>query len=176
MPDRTWTCSAALVLCTGVAALLSEHLQCAQPFVDDAHLLFAAVTSAVVSWLLLRGLRPGSDNTGEELYLHTRRVSRAIYTLMYLLALVRMAFYLLDRDRAISGLQRLDSPVRSLDDFQFYVACCVIPLWVVRAVVLSLPKRIERSAPASCDTERPAEEAVSSNPQLRGVLRGHGHS
>ena len=68
-------------------------------------------------------------------------MSRWVYIFMYVLALARMGFYLEESYQhcAACAVRHGLNTVRPLDDFQFYIACCVIPLWVVRAAVLNVP-------------------------------------
>ena len=91
---------------------------------------------------------------GCELYRFTRLVSRWVYILMYVLAMVRGGLYLFDANNIHlgHGSHHPVTPVRSLNDFQFYVACCIIPLWLVRAVVLTSPLKQRNGSPACCDS------------------------
>jgi hypothetical protein len=51
-----------------------------------------------------------------------------VYILMYGLALARVVLYLYESSQHF---------VRPMDDFQFYIACCVLPLWFARAAILT---------------------------------------
>jgi len=52
------------------------------------------------------------------------------------MATVRVGFYLLDSSEA-QGMHHLHQVVRPPDDFQTYLWSCLIPLWSIRAAVLS---------------------------------------
>jgi hypothetical protein len=74
-----------------------------------------------------------------ELYRYTRLVSRWVYILVYVLGIVRVSLYLFDVNHAQPGHSSHLPAVRSLADFQFYVFCSIIPLWAIRALVLTMP-------------------------------------
>ena len=62
-----------------------------------------------------------------------RLISRWVYILMYALAVARVGLYLYEENQLCTycGAATAVASARPLDDFQFYVACCVLPLWVV---------------------------------------------
>ena len=141
MRDHIYIWAAALALAVGVAALLCDHFQLSRATIFDMHALFGLVAAASISAVLLERARSPVDASGPDLYLYTRVVSRWVYILMYSLAVVRIGLYLLEADQSyISHIahHRIPPP-RPIDDFQFYVTCCVAPLWLVRALVLAIP-------------------------------------
>jgi cytochrome b561 len=119
--------AAGATLCVGVAALFCDFFEVPQPHIFNMHLLFGAAVSAVVTTCLLRARHALSQRPPQELYSYTRLVSRWTYILMYVLALVRVVLHLLQT-------------THSLDDFQIYVIYCIVPLWLVRALVLAFPE------------------------------------
>ena len=147
MRDRDWLWFAVVACGTGLAALSCDQLQHPGALPLEARTLFGIVASGVIALALFEKTRHPESITRQELYLWTRLVSRWVYIFMYVLALARIGFFL--------GESYLHYPVRPLDDFQFYIACCVIPLWVVRAAVLTIP--VLEGSPS----ERPIEAANS---------------
>src|SRR5690242_12875511 len=131
MHDRGFIWVAATVWLIGCAALLCEHFQPSSPLVIGMHALFAVGTCAAICLVLFAKAHALAGTSQPELYQIVRLVSRWVYILLYALAVVRMILYLYEAGPA----------VRSPDDFQFYVACVVLPLWLVRAVVLAVPFR-----------------------------------
>lgn len=153
MSDRDWIWVAVVAWATGLAALSCDHLQLPGTLGLDMRALFVIVTCGGIAVVLFDKARDPETATPHELYLWTRLVSRWVYILMYLLALARVGFYLEESYQhcATCGVQHALDAARPMDDFQFYVACCVIPLWLVRAVVLSVGIRTphrSRSLPA----------------------------
>jgi hypothetical protein len=141
MRDHIWTWIAALALATGVAALVCEHFQLPRATIFDMRALFGLAAAASITAVLVTRARAATPASESELYLYTRLVSRWVYILMYSLALVRIGLYILEADQSyISPIahHRIPAP-RPLDDFQFYVTCCIAPLWLVRALVLKIP-------------------------------------
>ena len=126
--DTIWFAAAAWVI--GLAALLCDHLQPARSIIVGMRALFAFAATGAIGLILITGARAAQRASQRELYLFTRLVSRWVYILMYSLALMRVGLYLYESSQHF---------VRPMDDFQFYVACCVIPLWLVRAVILAAP-------------------------------------
>jgi hypothetical protein len=120
-------CAAGLALCVGIVALIWDFLEIPQPRVFNLHLLFGATVASVVTAYLLHGRLAFAHRPPQELYSYTRLVSRWTYILMYVLALVRVVLHLLQ-------------PSHSLNDFQIYVIYCLVPLWLVRALVLAFPE------------------------------------
>lgn len=131
MRDRDWIWIAVLAGGTGLVALSCDHWQLPGSLPLEARTLFGIVVGGAISLVLFEKIRRPESITRRELYLWTRLVSRWVYIFMYVLALARIGFYLEE--------SYLLNTVRPLDDFQFYIACCVIPLWVIRAAVLTVP-------------------------------------
>jgi hypothetical protein len=112
----------------GLPALICDSIQPGHFLLTATHALFIIVTcSALCVALVPRALAASSSNR-TDLYLFSRSVSRWIYVAVYGLALVRLGLHLC-----------LPTQVRSLDDFQFYIAWSVVPLWVIRFAVLAMP-------------------------------------
>jgi hypothetical protein len=135
------------VLCLGVAALILDCLKVSQPRIFNMHLLFGVAVSALVTACLLHGRRSLVRRPPVELQSYARTVARWTYILLYVLALVRLGL----------ELGNAGSSVHSLDDFQIYVAYCVIPMWLVRALVLSLPAPVVNDSQSG---EKPPEQAA----------------
>ena len=143
------------VLCQGIVALIYDHLKISQPRIFNMHLLFGAAVAALVTACLLHGRRSLAHRPPVELHSYARRVARCTYILLYVLALVRLGLEL----NAGSGFH-------SLDDFQIYVAYCVIPMWLVRALVLSLPAV---NSPVTNDSQ--SGERLPESAALPAVIR-----
>jgi hypothetical protein len=139
MHDRILKPVAVLVSCVGIAALLGDYYQLPQPPVFNLHLLFGLTLATVVTVLLVGKARALAGTTGPELYLFTRLVSRCVYVLMYVLAAIRVGLFLVEHAQAAASPVTAHPVVRPLDDFQIYIAYCVIPLWLVRTLVLLIP-------------------------------------
>jgi hypothetical protein len=141
MRDRDWFAVAAVAWVIGLGALLCEHFQLPLPFILNARMLFALVTCCAIFAVLIEKARSLAGAPAHELCTWTRMISRWVYILMYCLALARLCLYLGDTYQhcAFCGVPHKTTTVRPLDDFQFYIACCVIPLWLARAVVLAVP-------------------------------------
>jgi hypothetical protein len=124
-----------------VVALLFDHLQLSRPLIISMHTLFGILTCAAICLALIPNARSLAEGPQAELYLFVRSVSRWVYILLYGLAIVRVSFNLYDATQhcALCGARSATGSVRSLDDFQFYIGCCIVPLWLVRAVVLTVP-------------------------------------
>jgi hypothetical protein len=135
----TWMRIATPVLCSGLAALLCDHLQVSPSLTETLHVLFGVIACTAIAAVLITGALDLPDPL--ELHRFTRLVSRWVYILVYVLATVRVGFYLLDSNQA-RGSHPLHQGVRSLDDFQTYLWSCLIPLWSIRAVVLSKRFRV----------------------------------
>jgi len=129
------------VLCLGVAALICDYLRVPQPRIFNLHLLFGAAVSALLTACLFHGRRSLARRPPAELHAYARIVARWTYILLYVLAWVRLGLELSETKLTPSGSPAggVGSRIHSLDDFQIYVAYCVIPLWLVRALVLCLP-------------------------------------
>jgi hypothetical protein len=142
MRDRDWIWIAVVAWGTGLAALSCDHWQLPGSLALEARTLFGIVTCGAISLVLFEKTRHPESITRHELYLWTRLVSRWVYIFMYVLALARIGFYLGESHLHCAtcvAQHPLNTTVRPLDDFQFYIACCVIPLWVIRAAVLTVP-------------------------------------
>lgn len=135
----TWIQIATPVLCSGLAALFCDHLQVSPSLTEAVHVLFGVITCTAIAAVLITGALDLPDHL--ELHRFTRLVSRWVYIFVYVLATLRVGFYLLDWNQA-QGARHLHQGVRPLDDFQTYLWSCLIPLWSIRAVVLSQRFRI----------------------------------
>ena len=158
---RDWLWIVAALWLTGMTALLCDHLQAPKALVVGVRALFGVATSCGIGLLLVRKAHALAGTSQGELYSFSRFVSRCVYILLYSLAITRVVFFLYEStsDRAL--------PVRPLEDFQIYVALCVVPLWVIRAVVLALP--FKRPAVTSRAHLPRANESpdVTPTPQIR---------
>lgn len=140
MRNRDWARVAAAVWCVGLCALLCDHSRPSLPLVIGVRALFVAATSGAICWALVDKASALAGTSQEELYSFSRFVSRWVYISMYALAIARFALYLYEQAQGTA------KPVRPMDDFQFYVATCIVSLWVIRGVVLALPFK-DLSAP-----------------------------
>lgn len=111
----------------GLAAILCDFFQCSEPLIIAARTLFAAATCTATCLALMPKDTAFAAAHPEQMLLLARLVSRWTYILLYALALVRIGLYLSEARASVS----------SLDDFQFYIVACVVPLWVIRAWVLA---------------------------------------
>jgi len=114
-------CLVASVWAVGLVGLLCEHFHMSALIIDSVRTLFAVGTTAATGLVLIANGGHHPDPCQ-----FTRWVTRWVYILMYALALVRV------------GLSFGETQVRPLDDFQFYVACCVLPLWAFRLLTPAL--------------------------------------
>ena len=105
----------------GLVGVLCEVFERSEPLILVARFLFATATCTT---LCLALIPKGAHRA--ELVVLARLISRGTYALLYSLALVRAGLHLW-------------TPARSLEDFQFYIAACAVPLWVIRAIVLGYP-------------------------------------
>lgn len=133
---------AALVLTLGVASVSADCLNLTQPAVFNLHLLFGFCLWLAVGGSLLRQRRNSEFGSAAGYYEYSRRLSRWVYILLYLLAGVRLAFHLseLMNYSAAHGNGASIAP-RSLDDFQIYIGYALVPLWVMRILVCYVPAR-----------------------------------
>ena len=122
--SATWT--------IGLAAILCDFFQCPEPLIIAARTLFVAATCAAIGLALTPKDRAFADAHPAQMRRLGRLVSRWTYILLYALALVRMGLYLCEAG----------APVRSLDDFQFYIVACVVPLWVIRSGLIMRARRV----------------------------------
>jgi len=132
---------AGAALTIGLAALLGDHFQPIRPVLIGLHALFAVAASGAIGLVLVSRAWLLEGASQPELYDFARLVSRWVYILMYILAIVRISLYLYESSEHCALCVATLQPVRPIDDFQFYVCCCVIPLWSIRAAVLAAPSR-----------------------------------
>jgi hypothetical protein len=128
-----WVASMAWII--GLAAVVCDRFEPAGSLlIVLMRTLFGVATCGAIGLVLIS---KAQELAGSELYLFTRLVSRWVYILMYALAAVRILFYLYDVSQQCNPCSGHHpwGPVRPLDDFQFYVAASVIPLWLIRAIV-----------------------------------------
>jgi hypothetical protein len=132
---------AATVWAVGLTALLCDHLEESRPVIVGMRALFGIATSTAISGLLTPAARILTDAPAIELHLFVRWVSRWVYVLLYLLAAARMGFYFYElwQSSTLSAARQVVTPVHPLDDFLFYIVCCVLPLWVARALAIGRP-------------------------------------
>lgn len=116
--------AASVTWALGLVAILCEVFERSEPLILVARFLFAAATCTTLCLALIPRDRAWAGAHPLDMLLLSRLISRGTYALLYSLALVRVGLYLW-------------VPARSLEDFQFYIAACVVPLWVIRAVVLT---------------------------------------
>jgi hypothetical protein len=136
MHRYTWMRVATPVLCAGLVALYCEHVPVSPLVTETVRVLFGVVACAAIVAVLITGALDLANESSFELHRFARLVSRWVYILVYVMATVRVGFYLLESSRA-RGMHDLHPVVRSPDDFQTYLWSCLIPLWLIRAVVLS---------------------------------------
>lgn len=141
MHNRDYILAAATAWFIGLSALFCDHLQPSLPLIVGTRALFAIATCGAIWLVLIAKARTLAGLAQVELYQFTRLVSRWVYILLYALAVMRVSLYLYEASRHCSLCKATNTPdsVRSLDDFQFYVICCVAPLWAARAWVLAAP-------------------------------------
>jgi hypothetical protein len=113
----------------GLPALICDSIQPGQLLITATHALFIIVTCSALCLALVPRALASSSSSRTDLHLFSRSVSRWIYVAVYGLAVVRLSLYVC-----------LPTRVRSLDDFQFYIAWSVAPLWVIRFIVLERPR------------------------------------
>lgn len=126
MHIRDWVWAAATPFSLGLGALLCDHFQPDRPVALGMHVLFSVATWVSLCQVLIVKTQGLAITSLRDLHLFARLVSRWVYVLIYGLALLRVGLYMYE-------------PVRSPDDFQFYIACSVLPLWIIRAVALGRP-------------------------------------
>jgi hypothetical protein len=118
----------ALTWCVGLAAVLCDFFQCSESLSFAIRVLFVLLTCGSISLALVPRARALAGRDPVHLRLLTRQVSRWVFIALYSLAAIRLGLYLLPGAAVRPGY--------SLQDFQFYIAACIVPLWVIRAVVL----------------------------------------
>ena len=116
--------AASVTWALGLVAILCEVFERSEPLILVARLMFAAATCTTLCVALIPKDRARAGEHPLDTLLLARLISRGTYALLYSLALVRVGLYLW-------------TPAHSMDDFQFYIVACVVPLWVIRGVVLS---------------------------------------
>jgi hypothetical protein len=132
----TWIRVATPVLCAGLLALYCEHIRVSPSLTETVRVLFGVVACTAIAAVLITGALDLADQSTLELHRFTRLVSRWVYILLYVMAIVRIGFFMLDSSQA-RGMHHLQPVVRSPDDFQTYLWSCLVPLWSIRAAVLS---------------------------------------
>ena len=157
MRDHACVGLAATAWVVGLMALTCDYLQPSRSLILGVRAFFGIMTCAAICLALIPKARSLAGAPRAELYLFARLVSRWVYISMYGLALVRVGLSLYDATQhcTVCGTQSTMAPVRSLEDFQYYIACCVVPLWLVRAIVLVVPFNPIRSVTSStaCPTD-----------------------
>ena len=148
----------------GLFAVLYDHFRPSAQLLTGVHALFAVVTCGAICRVLIDKARALGRRSPAELYDFTRLVSRWVYVLLYALALLRTVVYLYEAGRYCLICSSGDTvgPARPLDDFQFYVGCCLVSLWSVRALVLAAPFGGRDSLRTA--TSQPANTAHASTP------------
>lgn len=123
----------------GLAALLCDYLQSSKTIIVEMHTLFAMVSCLAIGRLLMPAYRSAKTNSRRELYLFVRWVSRRVYVFTYFLAAVRVSLFCHEAMHATTLATSLNESLRArpMDDFQFYVVCCLGPLWLLRALLLN---------------------------------------
>jgi hypothetical protein len=141
---RDWVWIGAVIWAVGLTALLCDHFRESRLVIVGTHTLFAIASTTAICRLFLPVSRFGSAPDIEPLFF-IRYVTRCVYVVLYLLAAVRIGLYLYDLGQSGAPINTRDAvlPVQSMGDFQFYIVCCVVPLWVARALVFR--KREKRS-------------------------------
>ena len=139
MHDRGGIWIAAVAWFIGLAALLCDRFQPSALLVVGMRTLFGIAVCAAICLVLIPPARALAGANRLQLHLHTRLVSHWVYILLYALAAVRVGMFLYDQSQhcTLCAARGAAASVRPLDDFLFYIACCIAPLWVVRAMVLT---------------------------------------
>jgi len=151
MRDHACIGLAATAWVIGLMALTCDYLQPSRSLIIGVRACFVIMTCAAICLALIPKARSLAGAPGAELFLFARLVSRWVYLSMYGLALVRVGLSLYDATHhcTVCGAQSTTASVRSLEDFQYYIACCVVPLWLIRAIVLAVPFNSIRSITSS---------------------------
>lgn len=123
-PELPLAVAGSVTWALGLVAILCDVFENSEPLIIVARALFASATCTTIGLALIPRDRALAGAHPVEILLRARLISRLTYALLYSLALVRATLYLW-------------TPARSLEDFQFYIVACVVPLWVIRAVVLA---------------------------------------
>lgn len=116
--------AASVTWALGLIAILCEVFERSEPLILVARALFATATCTTLCLALIAKERGWASADPVDRVVLCRLISRGTYALLYSLAFVRI------------GLCPW-APARSLEDFQFYIVACVVPLWVIRALVLA---------------------------------------
>jgi hypothetical protein len=140
-PDWIWAAATPWII--GLAALLCDQFEPIRPLIIGMRALFTMATCGALCLVLISKARASAGTSPTELYLFARLVSRWVYILIYVLAMARVGLYLYEVSQqcALCGVGGPTRAIGSLEDFRFYVASAVLPLWVVRAVILAGPFR-----------------------------------
>lgn len=155
---------AALAWMLGITSVWCDHLQPGSALDWVLHATFAVGVCAAISAVVLRERHRSAGALSPDLQLRFRVVSRWVYILMYGLAVLRVCLYL---DEALHASAIGAMHPRPLDDFQFYIACCVIPLWLARAVALHAPPSRRAAHTASQHPpQSPSQHPVVHNPVI----------
>src|SRR4051812_8002369 len=106
MHRYTWIRVATPVLCGGLIALYCEHIRVSPLLTETVRVLFGVVACAAIVAELITGALDLADQSTLELQRFARLVSRWVYILVYVMATVRVGFYLMDSSRA-GGMHHL---------------------------------------------------------------------
>jgi hypothetical protein len=130
---RPWPAAGMLVFLIGLGGLLSDSLKLHQPRFLNLHLLFGVVLLAVITRGLLKESHSLRDSCGDQFYLYTRRLARQVYSLLYVMAALRLCLYVVEGAEARNGGSVFSflASRSSLDDFHAYIgyglaAACLI--------------------------------------------------
>ncbi len=116
----------------GLIALVGDHLHWAQPKIFNMHLLFGVILAATVARSLQIAWHSGLDAV--QYHLHTRRLARWVYLLLYVLAAVRLGLAAIAGNTNADHLDHLRHLARddSLSDFQVYIGYAFVAILVIR--------------------------------------------
>ena len=140
--ERTTSTIAALVLTLGIASVAADCLNVKQPTFFNLHLLFGVSLWLSIGRCLLRYRAKLDFDSAVRYHEYSRRLSRWVYILLYLLAAVRLAFHLGEIMNPSAIAHGAPQAPRSLDDFQIYIAYALVPLWTMRFLLLRAPRRM----------------------------------
>ena len=132
--------AAAATWVIGLTAILCDFFQCSESIIIAGRVLFLTATCTTLCLALIPLERALAAAHPAQLRLCARLVSRWTYVLIYSLAFVRIGLYLWECLRITALWGTPSASVRPLNDFLFYIVACIVPLWIIRAAVLSLPR------------------------------------